>query len=350
MPFKVKYDDVTTYDVDVVVNSLGIEGKKYGKLCKNIISKAKDENLKSFIDSQNNPIGTILVTDAGKLKAKKIIHVVTPFKNKDNDNNDLLIKAYKDCVNKTLELGYKSIALPFIGTGANGYSDAEAFDAIGKACLDILAKEEKEDKDILDITVVGYLKPYNEYDVLEGVYVSKRDLEIREYSTTLCRRRYEDNESTGIYLKNDISIQELDHPLIDDYFDYGYEIEETEVSDMLIPSFKYTMPFDFYDDFVQQHNIFEPDITSKGFQRYYKHRLRNATLLKKIDIYRLSFLVGMNKAQIMQWMRIAGLTFSPLDVLDRFYWTYINGGYPKYTNFFKFAAFVHSQTNIVFTF
>ena len=32
MPFKVKYDDVTTYDVDVVVNSLGTKGNVYGKL------------------------------------------------------------------------------------------------------------------------------------------------------------------------------------------------------------------------------------------------------------------------------------------------------------------------------
>lgn len=350
MPFKVKYDDITTYDVEVVVNSLGTEGKVYGKLCKNIISNAKDEELKQYIDSQNNPIGTILVTSAGKLKAKKIIHVVTPFKYMDNDKNELLIKSYKDCINKALELGYKSIALPFIGTGANGYSDADAFDAIGKACVDILVEEEKEDKDILDITVVGYLKPYNEHANREDVYFSKMILQERDYSMGPRKGLYEYNESIGTSLEDKEYLDEPDHPLIDNFYDYAYEMEETNIFDLLVPSFKYTMPFDFYDDFVQQNNIYEPDITRMGFERYYKHRLRNAVLLKKIDIYRLSFLVGMNKAQIMQWMHIAGLTFSPLDPLDQFYWRYINGLYPKYDNFYKFTIFVKEKTGIIFTF
>ena len=46
MPFKVKYSDITTYKVDVIVNSLGVKGNVYGKLCKNIITKAKDQELK----------------------------------------------------------------------------------------------------------------------------------------------------------------------------------------------------------------------------------------------------------------------------------------------------------------
>ena len=100
MPFKVKYSDITTYKVDVIVNSLGVKGNVYGKLCKNIITKAKDQELKQYIDKQNNPVGTILVTSAGKLKANKIIHVVTPFKHMDNEKNELLVKAYKDCINK----------------------------------------------------------------------------------------------------------------------------------------------------------------------------------------------------------------------------------------------------------
>ena len=346
MPFKVKYDDVTTYDVDVVVNSLGTKGNVYGKLCKNIISKAKDEKLKEYIDSQENEVGTILVTNAGKLKAKKIIHVVTPFKNMDNEKNELLIKAYKDCVNKALELGYKSIALPFIGTGANGYSDADAFDAIGDACVDVLVEEEKQDKDILDITVVGYLKPYNEFN--KNNYSLDRE-ESYKFSVFL-NRNIEPEDNCCISVGSVDEVEVPDHPLINDMYDYAEEINNIEPSDLLIPSFHYNRMFDFYDDFVQQNNIYEPDITKKGFERYYKHRLRNAMSLKKIDIYRLSFLVGMNKAQIMQWMHIAGLTFSPLDPLDQFYWRYINGLYPKYDNFFEFAGFVKEKTDIIFTF
>ena len=93
MPLQVKYDDVTTYKVDAIVNSLGVYGNVYGKLCKNIITKAKDDELKAFIDKQHNSIGTVLVTTAGNLNCKNIIHVVTPFKKDDDRNNSLLIKA-----------------------------------------------------------------------------------------------------------------------------------------------------------------------------------------------------------------------------------------------------------------
>ena len=336
MPFKVKYSDITTYKVDVIVNSLGVKGNVYGKLCKNIITKAKDQELKQYIDKQNNPVGTILVTSAGKLKANKIIHVVTPFKHMDNEKNELLVKAYKDCINKAIELGFTSIALPFIGTGANGYSEAEAFDAIGDACVDILLQEEKQNKDILNITVVGYLKPYNNYhETIE----EQCDCLLKRHRMRDCC--YEESiEGTHI----------PSHPLIDEFCELAETMYDVDIEDMLVPSFKYTRPFDFYDDFVMQKNIYEPNITKQGFERYYKHRLRNKDELKKIDIYRLSFLVGMNKAQIMQWMHIAGLSFSPLSPLDKLYWKYINGEYPKQTNFIMFSNFVYSQIGVIMTF
>ena len=78
--------------------------------------------------------------------------------------------------------------------------------------------------------------------------------------------------------------------------------------------------------------------------------MRNSDTLKKEDIYRLAFLVGMNKAQIFQWMHIAGLCFSPISELDKLYLGYINGKYKKYVNFFEFSTFVYSKTGINLTF
>ena len=89
MPLGVRFDDVTSCEVDVIVNSLGTKGCVYGRLCENIINTANDPVLKSFVDKQVNPVGTLLVTGAGNLKAKKIIHIVTPFKHQDDENNTL---------------------------------------------------------------------------------------------------------------------------------------------------------------------------------------------------------------------------------------------------------------------
>ena len=100
-------------------------------------------------------------------------------------------------------------------------------------------------------------------------------------------------------------------------------MSKIDPSDLLVPSRPYYYPFDFYDDYVYQNNIHEPSITKKGFTRQHKYRMRNSDTLKKEDIYRLAFLVGMNKAQIFQWMHIAGLCFSPISELDKLYLGYI---------------------------
>ena len=161
MPFGVRFDDVTSCEVDVVVNSLGTKGSVYGRLCENIINTANDPSLKAFIDKQVNPVGTILVTGAGELKCNNIIHVVTPFKYQDDENNSLLVEAYSKCLEEAIKRKCKSIALPFIGTGANGYSEKDAYKAIMKACVPILEKEDDLKKDIINILVVGYLKDRN---------------------------------------------------------------------------------------------------------------------------------------------------------------------------------------------
>ena len=84
MPIINSFNDITKYEGDAIVNSIGVEGKLYGRLCKTILKEANDKDLEKFINSQYNQIGTVLVTKAGKLPCKNIIHVVTPFK-KDDD-------------------------------------------------------------------------------------------------------------------------------------------------------------------------------------------------------------------------------------------------------------------------
>ena len=348
MPLKVKYDDVTTYKVDAIVNSLGVYGNVYGKLCKNIITKAKDDELKAFIDKQNNPIGTVLVTGAGNLNCKNIIHVVTPFKKDDDENNSLLIKAYKDCLNKALELGHKSIAMPFIGTGANGYSDAEAFESIGSACEDVLAKEEKEDKDIIYITIVGYLSKRNrnyrrdEYEQIDGCVPYRYQNEILNEQFQVLKRNYNRNNSNagekGTFKK---SVLELEK-----YITY---LNNINPNDLLVPNRKYIYPFDFFDDFVEQTKFSKVYLAKLGFDRKRRYKLRNSEHLSKKDIYRLSFILELNYSQILQWMFIAGHSFSPLDPLDRFFVKYLNDEYIV-DSFFEFTQLCFDETKEVLTF
>ena len=193
MPIINSFNDITKYEGDAIVNSIGVEGKLYGRLCKTILKEANDKELEIFINSQYNQIGTVLVTKAGKLPCKNIIHVVTPFKKDDDGNNSNLIKAYESIISKALEIGIKSIAIPFIGTGANGYDENDAYESIMAACSQILIQEEKEDRDILDITVVAYLKKQQSYQKV------REEQETRMIYDSTVNNKTKENEFSRVF-------------------------------------------------------------------------------------------------------------------------------------------------------
>ncbi|MCQ2603303.1 MAG: macro domain-containing protein, partial [Clostridia bacterium] len=173
MSFKVIYGDATTYKGDAILNSLGTNGAVYGRLCKNVIEKINRPAVKKLIDEQvNMAVGTIIETEGGDMNCEHVIHIVTPFR-KDEvsvSGNKKLIAAYQSVVDYAIKKGYKSIGLPFIGTGANGYSESEAYDALIDVASRISDREVAEKVDILDITILGYLKKtsYGERRPLNG--------------------------------------------------------------------------------------------------------------------------------------------------------------------------------------
>jgi len=67
------------------------------------------------------PIGDAVVTGAGELKAKYVIHAVGPVWNteKDEGQTKLLLKAaYSNTMRRATEIGVKSVSIPVISTGA----------------------------------------------------------------------------------------------------------------------------------------------------------------------------------------------------------------------------------------
>ena len=68
-----------------------------------------------------------MITGAGRLKAKKIIHAVGPVWRGGGTGEDLLLRsAYENSFRLARENGMKSIALPAISTGVYGYPIEEA--------------------------------------------------------------------------------------------------------------------------------------------------------------------------------------------------------------------------------
>src|SRR5882757_7583303 len=81
------------------------------------------------------PVGEAVITTAGRLPAKFVIHTVGPvWRGGDNGEPDLLASAYRNSLRLALEHKIQSIAFPGISTGIYGYpKDAAARVAISTA-------------------------------------------------------------------------------------------------------------------------------------------------------------------------------------------------------------------------
>ncbi|MCF8031641.1 MAG: O-acetyl-ADP-ribose deacetylase [Desulfarculaceae bacterium] len=67
------------------------------------------------------PTGEAVITTAGKLKAKKVIHTVGPVYRGRPEDPRLLASAYKNSLALAAKNKLKSVAFPSLSTGAYGY-------------------------------------------------------------------------------------------------------------------------------------------------------------------------------------------------------------------------------------
>ena len=67
------------------------------------------------------PTGEAVITTAGKLKAKKVIHTVGPIYRGRPEDPRLLASAYKNSLKLAAEHKLTSVAFPSLSTGAYGY-------------------------------------------------------------------------------------------------------------------------------------------------------------------------------------------------------------------------------------
>ena len=337
MAYTVKLGNITEIECDVIVNSLGINGSVYGRLCESIIEAANSPEIKKYIDSRiDSPVGFIYETKAGDLPCKKLYHIVTPHKFMDDENNTMLRQAYQDIIDKAIKQGYKSISLPFIGTGANGYAETEVFDIVVDICGKLSVQEAMEDKEILDIIIVSFLKPKRKKvaktEELERPYVNEARMYYeKEYY-------YNKNKYTscdGIALKTSIpskkpKLSDLSKNVIKCAKFMG-EFDPEE----LIESYykKYHKPYDFVEDYAFQKGISTYVLNENGIGEKFKSKLKTGTrTLEKDVLFFIAIYLNMNKSNLIQFMLASGYSFKPSEELDMFMIDFMNGKYGIITN------------------
>jgi len=120
--FRIIKGDITKVKADVIVNAANTQLIHGGGVAKAIVIVAGEELEKESRTSKLVPLGDFAVTTAGKLKAKKVIHIPTiDYKSGGGkityqQLSSVLEKALEYCNNQ----GFKKIATPLLGAGVVG--------------------------------------------------------------------------------------------------------------------------------------------------------------------------------------------------------------------------------------
>ena len=156
--------DITEQDVDAIVNAAnstlmgggGVDGAIHSKGGIAILEECKKIREAEYPDGL--PTGEAVITGAGRLPSRYVIHTVGPIYGRHNGQEaELLAACYTNCLKLAVENNVKTLAFPSISTGAFGYLKNEA------------AK-------IASMAVNLFLKTNSAIDEVRMVFFSRSDL------------------------------------------------------------------------------------------------------------------------------------------------------------------------------
>jgi putative ATPase len=135
--------DITREEADAIVNAANEYLKHGGGVAGAIVraggSVIQEESDRIVQERGRIPTGEAVVTGAGKLKAKYVIHAVGPvWRGGSHGEDELLYKAVYNALLRAHELKLKSISMPAISTGIFGFPKERAVGIFSKAIKDFI--------------------------------------------------------------------------------------------------------------------------------------------------------------------------------------------------------------------
>ncbi|AXF57239.1 O-acetyl-ADP-ribose deacetylase [Salicibibacter kimchii] len=127
MKIEVRQEDITTLDVDAIVNAANKTLRGGGGVDGAIHRAGGKEILKECKEIGGCETGEAVMTTAGEMPARHVIHTVGPVWNGGENNEDeLLQNCYKNSLQLAVENGLQTIAFPNISTGVYGFPKERA--------------------------------------------------------------------------------------------------------------------------------------------------------------------------------------------------------------------------------
>lgn len=158
----IKQGDITKEDAEVIVNAANAGLKGGGGVDGAIHRAAGPSVMKECVNIGGCKTGEAVITEAGELKAKNIIHTPGPvWHGGSSGEPELLHSCYKKSFSIAIKRGLKTIAFPAISAGIYGYP-------IEKAASIALEEGIKHVDDFDEIRYVCFSE--RDHDVYQKVY------------------------------------------------------------------------------------------------------------------------------------------------------------------------------------
>ncbi len=145
---RIKVGDITKEEVDAIVNAAngtlmgggGVDGAIHRAGGPAILDACKEIRRARYPDGL--PTGRAVITTAGKMTARHVIHTVGPvYGSGGRDKAELLAGCYRNSLLLARENGLSSLAFPAISTGVYGYPLSEAATVSSRAIEQFLSSD-----------------------------------------------------------------------------------------------------------------------------------------------------------------------------------------------------------------
>ena len=144
----VRVGDITKEDAGAIVNAAnsslmgggGVDGAIHRAGGPEILKECEEIRRAQY--PEGLPTGEAVITTAGKMAAKHVIHTVGPVYGRGGkEKAEQLAACYRNSLNLAAEKGLKAIAFPAISTGVYGYPLDEAARVASQAIEKFLASD-----------------------------------------------------------------------------------------------------------------------------------------------------------------------------------------------------------------
>jgi O-acetyl-ADP-ribose deacetylase len=140
--------DITRQDVDAVVNAAnstlrgggGVDGAIHAAAGRRLLEECN--RVRATTHRDGLPVGEAVVTGAGDLGARWVVHTVGPNRRRGQSDPALLASAFASSLRAAAGVGARSVAFPAISSGAFGWTLTDVAGIAVAAVREVLAAGE----------------------------------------------------------------------------------------------------------------------------------------------------------------------------------------------------------------